>query len=376
MTSGLDPLGWIALDRTSAVSLEAQLSRQLVMLIASGQLVPGDALPSLRALAERLDINQLTVRAAYRRIADQGLVRTEQGRGTVVISHGLEHLAADRRDLRSFTIGVLFPAFAPFYAPMLRGISSALGSDPSQILIGSTGDRPATTLVLLQQLVARDIDGVIAVSQNLEGFDRFDRTRLPPIVFGDWPDSPPPAVRFGLEGIGDAVRHLVDEGHRSVGFVTPGDNHPVAREMRRVFRDAAASAGLDPDAQAVVTVGSWLAPSAPADQAGIAVIDDTLTGPSAPSAVITASMELATATTQRLREAGRRVPDDMAVVSIGGHELAPIVSPAMSTVDLPAEEMGQRLMKILQGLLAGEDLEAHVESLPSTFTPRASCGPH
>ena len=61
-----------------------QIVDQVSMAIASGQLAPGDALPSVRAVAERLVINPNTVARAYGDLARDGLVVGQPGRGLTV----------------------------------------------------------------------------------------------------------------------------------------------------------------------------------------------------------------------------------------------------------------------------------------------------
>jgi GntR family transcriptional regulator len=71
-------------DRASPLSLGAQLEAALRNAIESGQLAPGEQLPSLRQVAAEAGVNVNTVRAAYARLEAAGAVSTEQGRGTFV----------------------------------------------------------------------------------------------------------------------------------------------------------------------------------------------------------------------------------------------------------------------------------------------------
>lgn len=71
-------------DPASPLPMYAQLVAQVQRAIATGALVDGDALPSIREVATRLRINHLTVKKAYDDLQAQGIVRVEQGRGTFV----------------------------------------------------------------------------------------------------------------------------------------------------------------------------------------------------------------------------------------------------------------------------------------------------
>jgi len=71
-------------DTTSSVPIYAQIIAQVKHAIAAGVLRSGDALPSLRETSARLRVNPLTVSKAYRLLEVEGIVSTDQGRGTFV----------------------------------------------------------------------------------------------------------------------------------------------------------------------------------------------------------------------------------------------------------------------------------------------------
>src|SRR3954468_14171213 len=76
----------LKLDRASDVPLGTQLAWKLRGAIAAGVLRPGDRLPGVRDLAAEAGVNVNTVRAVYTRLAEQGVIVSEQGRGTFVAS--------------------------------------------------------------------------------------------------------------------------------------------------------------------------------------------------------------------------------------------------------------------------------------------------
>jgi DNA-binding transcriptional regulator YhcF (GntR family) len=74
----------LALERDSDVPLGTQLAWKLRAAIAAGALKAGDRMPAVRELATQAGVNVNTVRAVYARLAEQGVVVSEQGRGTFV----------------------------------------------------------------------------------------------------------------------------------------------------------------------------------------------------------------------------------------------------------------------------------------------------
>ena len=72
------------IDRASATPVYVQLQEQIRLLVHRGLLVPGDAMPTVRALAVELGINANTVTRVYRELQQQGVLRLERGVGTFV----------------------------------------------------------------------------------------------------------------------------------------------------------------------------------------------------------------------------------------------------------------------------------------------------
>src|SRR3954451_24868902 len=90
-------------DPNDEVPVGLQLAWRLRALIASGRLLPGDRLPSVRALADWSGVNVNTVRAVYAKLEDEGLTVTHHGQGTFVgagaaPSPELERIAAEALD--------------------------------------------------------------------------------------------------------------------------------------------------------------------------------------------------------------------------------------------------------------------------------------
>jgi len=92
----------ISINPRSDLPIYAQVVEQVRRQIASGQLKPGDQLPTVRALASDLRVNFNTVARAYRLLDEAGVISTQQGRGTYILeepppeaSDGLRAAALD-----------------------------------------------------------------------------------------------------------------------------------------------------------------------------------------------------------------------------------------------------------------------------------------
>lgn len=78
----------LSISKTSGTAIYEQIARQIRAAILSGELASGQALPSLRETARRLHVSVLTVSKAYARLAEEGLVRNVQGKGSFVMPRG------------------------------------------------------------------------------------------------------------------------------------------------------------------------------------------------------------------------------------------------------------------------------------------------
>lgn len=109
----------INLDFRSGVPIYAQIVEQIQNLVLSGQLTPGDQLPTVRQLALDLRVNFNTVARAYRLLDEAGLISTQQGRGTYILEQPSPDAAAALRHevLAALTRRWLAEAARLGYAP-------------------------------------------------------------------------------------------------------------------------------------------------------------------------------------------------------------------------------------------------------------------
>ena len=88
----------LIISSVSGEPIYEQIKNQIRAAILSGELQPGEALPSLRKLAKELRISVLTVTRAYNELADEGLVANMQGKGTFVMSRSSELMKQRARE--------------------------------------------------------------------------------------------------------------------------------------------------------------------------------------------------------------------------------------------------------------------------------------
>ena len=359
----------VRVDRDAPIPLATQVAQQIRWLITGGQIPPGSLLPPVRALGAHLGVNQHTVRAAYHQLSREGLVEAKPGRGTTVLAYDPERSATSARSLPSFTIGVILPGHSPFYGPFLDGVEDGAGDNPAVLLVGNAREDRDRGPRYLDRLIARNVDGIIVAAPMLPDKEARSRNRaFPRMVFTDWPGGPEPAIDFDLQAATfQGTRHLVEHGHTRIGLIAPPRSLPNLAPRYAGYEDALHAAGLEADPHLVAVTPDF------AVTTGKAAADHVLQGPQAPTALVTVGDLLAAGALQAAHRLGRRVPEDLAIV--GGDGTPDLVlDPPLTTVTLPARQMGIEAMHLLQELIAGRPPKPRRRTLQPNLVTGNTCG--
>lgn len=366
----------LTIDIDTDLALWLQLKQQLTWLIASGQIQPGEKLPPVRQLATHLGINVNTVRAAYQKLETEGLVAIRHGSGTVVLQFDPFHLAQQASPVRTHTVGILVPRLSnPFYPALLQGVEEIARKDHTLLFICNTDDDPLTGRTYLDQLIAKQVDGLIVAPCGLR-LDRqvnptsLNQTSSPvPLVYVDRPGETGYAVLLDSEGAGyAATRHLIEHGHRRIGLITCYLDSPTVRLCFEGYRHALEEAGLGGLPDLITTASAFTRVD------GYESAQELLDSSALPTAIFAASDVLAAGAMQAIKERGLRIPDDIALVSYNDLDIATLVEPPLTTVAAPVRELGATAMQMLQRLIAGETVEQQQVTLPTRLVIRRTCG--
>ena len=164
----------ISLIHKSPIPIHQQLRQQMTQLIVGGYLEEGDPLPSIRTLADQLDISLHTVRHAYQILETDGLVETRHGRGTRVIAFEIADLLQPAGDVRTYSIGVILPALDPFAVRILEGIENTVRASHYSLSLCVSHQDPILASRDIARLITKNIDGLIIASPNLgPGYSNF-----------------------------------------------------------------------------------------------------------------------------------------------------------------------------------------------------------
>ena len=366
----MDILDQIHIETSSDSTLIQQIKQQVIWLIVSAELHPGDTLPAIRHFARNFSINLHTVRAAYQKLEAEGWVEIRQGLGARVLSVQPEILNGLAKTAQSHTIGVILPSINnPFYHSLLEGIENCLPAEQPLLFVCSTHDDPLQVGRYYAQLAARNVDGILIVSHPLPA--EVSAIAGLPLVHVDWPNSPAYCVVMDLENAGYlGAKHLIDHGYRSIGLISYDINtanvKPVVEGYKKAFRNAK----LHVDTDLIVNVNGF------GLEEGAEGAEKLLLAAQPPKAFFAISDMLAIGAINYLKKKGYQIPGDMGVVGFNDIPLARLIEPALTTINAPAYQMGAAAMQLLQILMEKKLPPLKQIVLDTNLVIRQSCGDH
>jgi LacI family transcriptional regulator len=240
----------------------------------------------------------------------------------------------------------------PYFAQILAGVEAVAAREGFITIVSNTGRDPAEELRRLRLLRGYRASGVILAGGGLD--DAGLRTDLAGeaealraggtiVVATTRHRLNVPHVRVdGEGGVALAARHLLELGHRRIGFVSGPAGLTVSRTRAQAFRGALAEAGVDILA-ALVAEGDFTREGGEA--AGARLLD--LCPRRRPTAIFAANDLTAVGVLAAADARGIRVPQDLSVVGFDDMPLADAMRPPLTTVRLPLRELGEAAMEVV-----------------------------
>lgn len=245
---------------------------------------------------------------------------------------------------RTNNLGLLIPDLEnPFFASVTKGVQSRARAAGYAVFVADSDEDPAQEIELIANL-ATQVDGIILASPRATDQDIIDAVAGKTVVMLNREVGDIPSITIdNADGIAQAVTHLRALGHRTIAYAS-GPVHSWSGEERR--RGMAAVADEFPDLT-VVELGNFR----PYFSGGYPAADIAVA--SGATAVIAYNDLMALGIIDRLRQRGISVPDDISVIGFDDVPVASLVSPALTTVQIPLAGLGRRGVDLLVERLEG-----------------------
>ena len=245
----------------------------------------------------------------------------------------------------TLTIGLVVPDIAnPFFSEIARGAEDAAHAAGYSLLLGNSTENPAREADVLRTLEEKCVDGIVLCSSRLQQAELAAlMDRLPTLVLINRPAPNNNAGVIAVDdeaGAEDGTRHLLRGGRRAVGFLAGPRGSHSAQERARGYACALANAGIAYDATRSLPCQPYFEGGREAMQMLLAAHPET-------DAVFCYNDLVAVGALQACAAAGRRVPEDVAVVGCDDILLAALVTPALTTLGVDKREVGAAATRLL-----------------------------
>lgn len=344
------------------VPLYDQITTQIRDQIATGVLKPGEKLPSYNQVRAIYGIHSNTMEKVLVRLEQEGLVERRRGAGVYVCTpsrkrtHGVIGLSGG---------GFRFEGNSSYWMQLMRGIRQTAAEAEQQILMlddSRKGWEKADGVLLCDWLAYKD-PLVLPLAQPIVSL-------LVPIK------GVASVIADDYTGARQAMRHLLDAGHRRVAFLHSYDtDQPILNQRTAAYRDAFRDAGLEwhPAWERCIqegfVEGEQIVAASQNEMRRWIAEDWTQLGC---TALLCHNDETAVGAMQCLQEHGFRVPADVSVIGFDDTEICKLTSPQLSSVKVPLYEIGAAATQLLLRQIESDTVQDEHQILPTHFNVRAS----
>ena len=273
-----------------------------------------------------------------------------------------------------------------YLAPVFRGISRAAYALQCNLLFGcgmGASASPADPIRPAWPVSALDVDTIPIGPSNTDALIVFNplhseiRSRYiqdlitagHPVLFIGSGESGPTIAADNEKGIFEAVDHLIQHGHRQIGFIagSPDDLHGDTGDRLNSFQAVMERRGLRLDPR-VVLFGRHVY------DGGYEAARQILAADAGITAILASNDEMALGAIQALKDAGRKIPQEIAVIGFDNRSEGLVQEPTLTTIHIPLYEMGYHAVELIHQHLTGKSKLAGTIRIQTRLVIRNSCG--
>jgi LacI family transcriptional regulator len=329
---------------------------------------------TIRDVARRAGVAPITVSRVINgsgAVSDETRERVELA--VAELSYVPNRLARSLRSKRTHILALILTDITnPFWTTVTRGVEDAASKAGYSVILCNTDESEKKESQYLRVMLQNQVDGVLLVparSTNTESVDFIQELDTLVVVLDRRiPEASVDVVRCDSEdGAYRLVLLLLSLGHKRIVFLSGPHGISTAEDRVRGYRCALSEAGLAENE--MIFYGAFTVMS------GYEMASQLLKLNPRPTAILASNNFIAVGAMRAVREAGLRIPEDMAVVGFDDLPDHLIVEPYMTVAAQPAYEMGQRATELLLNRLSGEVADAHQEIvLPVEVVVRRTSG--
>lgn len=275
---------------------------------------------------------------------------------------------------RTRTLGLITSDFSDwFFTQVIVGAEIAARKLNYCLLLSSTERNPDDEPKYLQLFSEREVDGMLFIRANAQGDSQqmiaLSEQGMPIVTTADRQnrlDRICVIVVDNIKGGFLATQRLIDVGHRRIGMITGPKTWESSQDRMLGYRRALEQSGIDLD-PSLIEYGDW------SYESGYRAMQQLLARSSHITALFAQNDRMAIAAMWALREAGRQIPQDIAVVGFDDIPAAAFSTPPLTTVRQPMIQVGQIATELLIQMIENPTQERKEVVLEPELIVRQTC---
>ena len=307
-------------------------------------------------LAEKLNISATTV---SRGLQNHPAINKNTKKKIFDLAESLGYqsnkFASNLRKQKTHTIGVIVPRLnSLFMSSVLSGIEKIVNNAGYNLIISQSFEHEDKEKTNVATMFNNRVDGLIvslsAETANYNHFNTFIQKGIPLILFDRVTDKIP-----GTKIIIDnhragylATKHLIEQGSKEILHITGSLNRNVYQDRFNGYLQALAEHQISFKEELLIS--NDLSEEALLD----CLKNDVLRRKKLPDGLFTTNDSSAAFALTILKEAGLKIPEDIAIIGFNNDLISKVTEPAISTINYPGNEMGESIARILVNHLDGQ----------------------
>ncbi len=305
-------------------------------------------------IAKQLDLSAATVSRALK---DHPAINKQTKKKIADLAHKLGYrsntFASNLRKQKTNTIGVIVHELkSQFITSVLAGIEKITTEANYDLIIAHSSETYAKESANALNLFHKRVDGVIASlafdTTDLAHFEPFEKKGIPVIFFDRvFEESDGAKVIINNRKAGyEATAHLIEQGCKRIAHITANLQRNVYAERLQGYQQALSEHGLKYNEKHVIVDDL-------SEAASILSAKKILAMRPLPDGIFITNDFCAAVCIQTLKEAGIRIPEDIAIVGFNNDVISKIIEPKLSTINYPGNEIGEIVARNLINHLQG-----------------------
>lgn len=318
---------------------------------------------TIKDIAKKLNISISTVSRALRDAPD---INRETKNAIKKLAEDLKYqpnrLAVSLRQNQTHTIGVIVPNLDYVLSSMVRGIDEVALEAGYTVMVCQSNESFGREIVNTKRLLDSLVDGfIISVSSETKSFDHFKKIQdrnIPLVLFDRLaPDLQAPSVKLDNENGGFiATEHLIKQGYKKIAILAGPKNLGISNQRMDGYLNALKKYKLKKNNQFIVHCDFN-------QNYAYAATKELLMMKDRPDAIFTISDRMAIGAQLAIKENNLRMPEDIGLVGFNNEPVTNLVTPQISSVDMPAFDIGKAAAKLFIEIMHHNEIGAIEEQV-------------